>query len=325
MVGRWMGFFLAALICAVALPGCEQAVATGWPQTLIDRGYVSVPLRLSPGPWALILEANIDGKEDALLLLDIGDPYLEVDTEVGQQLPDNPNQDSISIQGAGGAKQVERSVLVPALKAGNFTARNIEALVLPQSQSSTQGYHQGVAGLSLLLPYGAIIDVGSKQIYLNPDGAPTDQKTAAQFARTMAQAGFASIPMTATPDGPFTISVEIEGSDPLPFLIDTGGPYTFLSEALTEKLGLAIDRNLPIIGGGAGNQAIAFYRTLLANKSFRVGPLNWLPVELKVFDMKTTGLDQVLGVKIYGSIGVDWMMAHNAVIDLGNQRVFGKY
>ncbi|MEM8604863.1 MAG: aspartyl protease family protein [Cyanobacteria bacterium P01_H01_bin.121] len=325
LLRRFSSFFLVALICAILLPSCDRASATDWQQSLLDRGYVSVPLKLSPGPWALILEANLAGKEDALLLLDIGDPYVEVDAELGNQLPTASDQTSISVQGAGGAQQSERTVTLPSLKAGSFTANNIQALVLPDSQTGTAGYHQGVAGLSLLMPHNAIIDVGGKRIYLQPEGDAPEQQTLAQFGRTMAQAGFAGIELTPTPDGPFTIPVEIDGNAALPFLIDTGGPYTFLSEELAQALQLAIDRNLPIIGGGAGNQAIAFYRTLLANKTFRVGPLNWLPVELKVFDMKTTGLDQVLGTRIHGSVGVDWMMAHNAVIDLAGKRLFGKY
>lgn len=73
-----------------------------------------------------------------------------------------------------------------------------------------------------------------------------------------------------------------------------------------------------IVGGGAGGGKITFLKTHI--KHLITGFINWAPSSVGVMDVKNIKVK----TSISGIIGLDWMQAHQVIIDMSNNLLFVK-
>ncbi|HEY1380120.1 MAG TPA: retropepsin-like aspartic protease [Gemmataceae bacterium] len=160
---------VAALLCATL--GCSRAPTAG-PASQEPSAVAGVEIALTKGAdHMLVIEATIGG-EPLLLLLDCGAATVAIDPVAAQRLNLTPGPADKRVVGLGAGGVVARSVRLPALALGTFTAEWVAAVVLdlgPVNASRARSRERpvdGVLGADFLEAHGAMIDYPNRRLVL---------------------------------------------------------------------------------------------------------------------------------------------------------------
>jgi hypothetical protein len=167
----------------------------------------------------------------------------------------------------------------------------------------------GVLGLNFLVQHRALLDFGSRQLFLAASNASLVAK------RT---SGFTHMPVRVTSAGRIEVVGSV-GSNIYSFLIDSGSGRTVLTKVVKET------NRIPVRTGGAGYFSLGERPVRMASgelPSFKLGTqdINQRAVQFADLPNQQNGFSHAFG----GIIGEDILWRHEAILDLGGRALYLK-
>ena len=162
----------------------------------------------------------------------------------------------------------------------------------------------GVFGLSHMRKLGAVIDCGQRALYLNPYGATSD--SVAKLDKLLISRGFVRVPMRVNPARLPEVDCRINGLASK-IVVETAAFTTILEKQVALRAGVRLAAT-GFSGEGVGKLSAAISSGLA--KHFSVG-------SFQTQDQKLSAEEASFAV-----LGIDYLSAHDAVIDCGGMNVF---
>jgi predicted aspartyl protease len=293
-------------------------------EILLEQDYQKISLRAVPnGTTAttatLLLDGAVDNRSTHPFILDTGSALSTIDPKIARAQAFKLHQTKKTLLGgADKQRQLTYAVVVPNLQLADFNAadnifhtQDISFIKLDKKPII------GFIGMDFLRHHQAILDIPSKHLYLKQPKDKAAVVNGFELNHLLSKAGYQRIPLETSPSGHVTMMVRVNAEKPTRFIFDSGIPQTVIAADYAKKLQLKIKPD-GTEGNGSGGGKIKFFETSVENIS--TGTLTWRPKTVMMIDLKNAQI----GVPIAGGIGLDWMQAHQAVIDFSNNVVFVK-
>jgi|GEM_PF-2489918 len=297
---------------------CEQAMALrpSFQDILLSQGFVEVPIRLtSQGQMTPFLDVSFGDTTKHAFILDTGSVHVDIDPHFAQFYK-RRSEKGIWAGGGDSQRRLLVAVDIPKLQLGKFSAANVKAYVMDNSFIKLNGLSSaGKLGLDFLRHYQAIVDIQSLRLYLNPH-----PKRAIDFKlvrQALLNTGYQQLFLATTSSGHQVLTGQINQAKLVSFLLDTGVPNSFLSLSYAKSLQLPLSSQ-PLVAKGAGGGAMQLFKT--GKNNFSIGKTVWTPESLFAMDFKYISV----GTPICGVMGIDWMQAKQAIIDIGANMIYIK-
>lgn len=254
----------------------------------------------------ILLPVEVNGQGPFKFILDTGAGTSLLSTELGQQL-------GVKIlgskegQSAGGAISVSLAK-VNSLAVGSARLKNLEVGLVDLSHiGRTVGAQiDGDLGYNFLKHYRIRIDYRKNELRL------ADPK---QFESAGRATAITEVPMRlASPAKPLIlVDIHANGAGPFQFAIDTGTSTTAIRPDLAKQLGIESSPVGPVTTGRAPVQVTAG-----SIHSFQLGGarIDGLPVVVADF---FSALSDVLGVRLDGIVGYNFLRNYKVVLDYPNE------
>ena len=329
---RLKNILISLALGAMASCGNAQAPKLESPLAgpLEAQGYVSVALKkLASGHD--VVSARLNG-EIGDFILDTGSGFTVIDdSAVGRFSVSSTVLETDTSAGAGG--QIELTVRPIDSLALGLTESAVDRLyvtdlanVLSQLGALHGAPLYGIIGQDLLVGQGAVLDVTTDTLFLQPDAQSPCLTAAASCTDTIAaqllDQGYRALPINVLSTGHISIAAQLNGQAGS-FLVDSGARASFLNLGSLETFAPDGATDLRATGqvGGAGG-ATNSYRLPLS--SFQLVGLDVGQDQIGVIDLSavTGEIAARGGGDIDGVIGQDVLQAHGAVIDLVELRLF---
>lgn len=191
-----------------------------------------------------------------------------------------------------------------AFQLGPIRCQHIPFLITPGSISqSLLGIHfsrlDGVLGMDFLKHFAVMLNFQDNTLHFSKT-APVVTANKAQTANKIHV-----IPLTFLRDGRPTVSVTLPGSEPLPFLLDTGSHRNIIPERLADKLGMKREGTVRLLSFGHEIKAHATTLTgVRLGEDLSLKPLVAYIVSEKHASLlnQTSGIMGIQPLKDYGVI-----------------------
>jgi hypothetical protein len=184
----------------------------------------------------------------------------------------------------------------------------------------------GILGLDFFFRNFCIIDCAGSQIYFR--GAKPTPEQEKGIEESLRRSGYTPVPFRGR------ARMIVQG-EPIDWIVDTGGRYTFLEESERSRLklkreqrsstGSYLPQNLEgqMIGLqriGLGDHRLAVTRL----PKLSLGPRTWKDVFVGLVDMKMSDLhdSEPLGPNVHGFLGADLLLIHGALIDFSCRTIW---
>jgi predicted aspartyl protease len=256
------------------------------------------------------LEALIEGKRSTQLALDTGSQRMLLNRDTSKKLKLEPLASTLREGWGGVAPEAVSTVFLSSLSLGGLEVRN----VLAQINARDSEFWQKKAGYIGLSPFRAFVSLYDRRrgfLEVRPAGTSPRVLLDAPDAPSVPILWSSGLPL---------VPVTVNGRPGLPFLLDTGAPYTLLDKALAARLGIRANSgkysNRTGLGvSGAFSYAVAEQVTVefAGMKS---------PTALQLAGIRTpapiaflTDVPQRFAVPCYGILGRDFLNRFRMVFD----------
>jgi len=283
----------------------------------LNYGYQEIPLRLSKNKNFLIIDVSL-GKNQALetFILDTGASLTSIDQKIEARYKFKKQGKEFITGGAGGNRFLTHKVIIPSMNLGNFSANNQMASIQHYSHIKiAEKPIAGMIGLDFLRQYQAILDVTHKRLFLKLRNVKLVNKKI--LCNNLLKMRYEPIQLERSPSGHETLLVKINNSNPVRFMLDTGAsPSMMLDYKYARNIAVNIKGN-PTISKGGSNGIMKIFTAKI--HKFSIGSIISSDQSIVI----TTGLEFAqIGTPIFGVIGLDWMLSHQAVLDASNNLLF---
>jgi hypothetical protein len=193
----------------------------------------------------------------------------------------------------------------------NFMSQNEEFYLSEKNYSYIKIGKQtvvGLLGLDYLMRHQAIIDIVGRRLYVKPIDMFYDERL--NFS-------LPTIPLIYTPSGHVTVKASINNAKVQHFLLDTGVPVLMIAADYAKTLNLKYSAPA-IMGKGSGGADMLIFPTHI--NQLTIGKLNYIPKQVLIANLQNAQV----GMPIAGVIGLDWMQANHAIIDLQRDVIYIK-
>jgi len=277
---------------------------------LVQQGYTAVPLQRTSNTDALYAEITLQAGKTYQFLVDTGATLTTIDQKIVKELRLKIEKNSLILGGGDNRRNRAYAVAIPLLSLNNFSSKDEIAYQRDYSFIKVdKNPISGFIGLTFLRKYHAIFDIVAQRLYLIY-GSPTSS-----LADILTKAGYKQISLQRAPSGHLLLSVQINQAAPVPFMLDSGVPKTMISLTYANELGLKLTTHA-IIGRGGGGGEMKIFKTKINKLS--IDSLAWMPPDVAILDFKYINL----GTPVYGILGLDWMQAHQTILDTSNDKLY---
>ncbi len=199
---------------------------------LAQQGYTAMPITIKNG--FLYVRASVN-KHSAMAILDTGSSGINVAKSMIKELNltafDTKKNGSVDMHGK---KSFNKAVKLSRVSVGNVQlgclTANIFQHVLPSSTPVL------VVGRDFLRQHHAIIDLYNKKLYLGRKKLSQHELSA--IKKALLNKEFLAVPLMSLGSGSVVIPLQINHSQPVNFLFDTGTGITLLSQEYAKMLHL---------------------------------------------------------------------------------------
>jgi predicted aspartyl protease len=282
---------------------------------ITDRTAIRIPLDRS-NEHKLLLRATAAGGP-AWVELDTGAPITCADETKAalfnfQPFPPGSQPPTLILNG-----KPHKMTVIPQLEFGGVTVKNFPVALIDLSNMNQSllrnrdRTNDAILGLDALRTLHAVIDCGTRKLFLNPNPA-------ASAAATFTADGWRAVPMRLIGQHP-VVPVVVNG-EPALFLVDTGAPFSAIDAAWCRRQGI------PLRGQNFTMKAI-HYETTAAQVAhihdLKVGPLDLGQTIVGVFDLGTlVGNGGIASTPVTGLIGSQTLERLQAIIDCGAMQLY---
>jgi hypothetical protein len=322
-------FSLSLLICGFFLIISNQTIAASsisnknLHDVLLKQGYIEVPLKKGTNGY-LFVEATFGSNIHYPLLLDTGCGHTNLDPKMMEKF----NFQKTGRVRAGGNgdsySKMEYEIIIPTLQLGNFITHDETVYVASHSPPAEMQINKkseaGLLGIDFLRKHSAIIDIANQYLYLKPTNK--NQLLSNQsiyYQKILLDAGYKSIKLEHSSDNLLLLTASINNAQSEKYLLDSGS-IMLLSLDYAKKQHLPLAERQIVMGKGADNGAMKMFR--ISIDQLKVDSSTWNPS----FAL-ATGFQYIqkgVGIALAGVIGIDWMNATHAIIDIGSDKIFIK-
>lgn len=162
----------------------------------------------------------------------------------------------------------------------------------------------GVFGLSHMRKLGAVIDCGRRVLYLNPRGST--RQSEADLNKFLTARGYVRVPMRVNPARHPEVQCRVNGLESK-ITVETAAFTTILEKKIAAKAGIRL-ADTGFSGEGVGKRTAAI--SVGIAKQFSLGTF-------QTQNQKLSAQEATFGV-----LGIDYLSAHDAVIDCGGMNLF---
>lgn len=280
--------------------------------SLLSQGYKAIPLRQAAGENILLADISFGSEQYHTFIVDTGAAFTSIDPSIVQEEGFELQNKHINASGADSHHHQSQEVIIPKLVLGNLVSRNNIAFTENSSFIRIDdGPIAGKIGLDFLRDHAAILDVANQRLYLK--SASTVQTNNSTFKEL--KTNYKQMQLERAPSGHQVIQVNINGTGPTRFMLDSGMPHSMVSLDYAKNIGLKINNRSIVYGQGSGGGKLKIYRTNI--NEFSVNSLS--------YDMHNVGVMDFhfiqVGVPLSGCAGLDWLQESHAIMDLRNDVV----
>jgi predicted aspartyl protease len=257
----------------------------------------------------LALRVSINGKAAALVIATAAPMTVLDRNSIGRfglreqktEIPLNSTLGKTSEQvGLSKVKGLELANIVLA----DFEAGVIDESVLNRTLPRSPFHLAGVFGYSQMRKLGAVLDCGQRNLYVNPRGV--SRAASATLEKFLVGRGFVSVPMRLNRYGHPEVDCHVNGRASKA-TIETAAFTTIIDQRLAAKAGISLTRT-NAYGEGVGE---------------RKAPLSsGVAREFSIGTFQTNGEKLSAATVWYNVLGVDYLVANDAIIDSGSMNLF---
>jgi hypothetical protein len=269
-------------------------------------------LRTDPLP---LVTVRVNGGKEVTFFIDTGGSEVTLDTDFARELG-VPQFGAVQGTFAGGQHAEVRQGRIESLTLGDWTVKNLPAVMMPLRQlSEGLGAKQidGVIGTTLFYHFLATLDYPNGELVLR-------RKNAANLAQFVAaSSNSVSVPFWIASDHFMVAWGRVEALPPVLLFVDTGlaGAGVNLAESVIKRAGIKLEEDKASSGaGGGGNLKIVPY--VVHSLSF--GP---------VHEENVPGLydgpfpwENLFGFHLAGMVGHDFFKRRAVTFDFENMKIF---
>lgn len=279
---------------------------------LLKEGYVSIPLHVGPEDYFFI-EGSFGNEIRYPLVVDTGSDHINLDPRIMKVFNFKKTDKTAVAGGAGGFGSRMYEVMIPVFRLGNFISYNQRAFIAKHPYSSLNKQPRfGMLSITFLRKYSAVIDVKNHYLYLKSFGGHLTAET----QKLLLNAGYQSIQLMHSPNNFLIINAKVNDVISGIFFLDSGDNPSLLSLKFVKRNRLPLG-NIIMDSGSAG-ESIKLYKTSIQKIS--VNTIDWFPKYILATDFKY--IENGVGMPLAGVLGMDWMKAHDAVIDIGSDKIY---
>lgn len=290
--------------------------------SLLHQGYVAIPLKEGTSGY-LFVEISFGNNDHYPLMLDTGSCYNKLDPTIIIKFHFKKTGKAKKGSGGGGYSGLEYEVTVPEFQLDNYAIHNETAYVANHSFSFenvklNKKYNAGFLGIDFLRKHSAIIDIKNQYLYIKTAQKNTELlKMSVNYQEILMNSGYKLVRLDQSPRCHLIIlNAAINNFKPGQFLLDSGS-ILLLSLDYVKRQSLPLTGPIAISKGvDGGNMKI--FKTSIDNIS--VGPVSWNPDFVIATNFKY--ITRGVGTPLVGVIGIDWMKAHRAIIDVANNKIY---
>lgn len=285
---------------------------------LLNHGYKEILLRLSKDNF-LMLDISIGDEQSVQpFILDTGATQNSIDQKLEEKYKFKGKGKSFVTGGASGNSFRTYQVIIPKMHLGSFNTDNQLASIQHFSHIRVdQRPIAGMMGLDFLRQYHAILDISHQRLFLKlqSDKSIISQET---LKNKFAKMGYASIQLKRSPSGHQTVLVKINNANPVRFMLDTGIAPFMIASYYEKNIAIKNKKNYTTGKGSSGGVMKMFDAAV---EGVTIGSITGGPQKVIV----TTGVeDAKIGTPIFGFVGLNWMLSHQAILDVTNDLLFVK-
>jgi predicted aspartyl protease len=303
-----------------AVASCDGAVAlNSLGQFLAGRGYGGAQL-VHPGNFFRV-PINSNGKAGDLLI-DTGSPTSLIFRGSLRKLGLTATETDESVHGAfGKGREHVGLTTIHSFTMGNCTLLNLPVTVASDNEGRGifrhYGSSDGIFGLREMVKYGAILDLGSRLLFVRPNGP--SKEIAGAVKSILAAQGYTAVDL-AIAKAHLRVSGAINGL-PSHFLVDTGAFLTTIDREAAAKAQIGGVRTQFVaegIGRSGGTVSIAKFPSL------RIGTYEIKNASAAVIKLDTEMLARGTDAETAGLLGAEYLGRNSAVFDFNSGALYLK-
>ena len=254
----------------------------------------SMPLTRDARGSQFLADVNINGVK-GFLQLDTGAEYTYIEYDSMDKYGLTARKKKETGRGISGAAKtywttIDSFKIGPQIKLGNPTFRVVEAKQLAGDKID------GMIGLDILVPTGALIDFATDRLYYLNDKL--------DVAKRAQKEGYVAIPLKKGKDGHFLIKCKVAGKE-VSMILDTGAQQTVFDEKFIKKAGLeTYATDVDVKGAGSRKSSARIVSIpLLEMDQFGLTRFPSLVMDLGSFNKKNENIQGILGTEVLFSSG----------------------
>ena len=199
---------------------------------LQQRGYKAIPITIQNN--FLYIKASLNN-HPAMAIIDTGSSGINVTEGTAKKLKlatfNTTKKEGVDMHGK---KSFKKSVILPHISIGNIQLSDVTANIFQHVSPSS--IPTLVVGRNFLQRHHAVIDVYNKKLYLG--NKELSQHEMNKIQRILLNQHLLAVPLMFLGSGSIVMSLQINHSQPVNFLFDTGTGITLLSEEYAKTLNL---------------------------------------------------------------------------------------
>lgn len=288
---------------------------------LTSLGYIALPLKKISRDSRYSGDFLVNG-QSVELLIDSGANSTDLDTALAPKLNLRIDKSARVVSRGALGRPVTSSVGLGVLSAGPVSALPFPFMLAnePLGTTATSRY-DGQMGLDALQALGALVDLGTGQMWVPGKNAKTAGYQAIRPLGEMSGLGFNTLYLRPAKSLPHLVLESQWNGKLVTWIVDTGAEVSVLSAESARQLGLATQASGARIIDASGDNAVARSATFtnvvfdrLMVTEFQVAVIS-LPVVRKNFSDRN-------GRVVDGIIGMDFLENTGALFDAGSRLLY---
>lgn len=290
-------------------------------EKLASLGFISLPLKMLSRDSRYAGKFLVNGKP-VELLIDSGANSTDLDTDLAPKLKLHIDQNSKVVSRGALGRPVTSRVGLGILSAGPVSALPFPFILADESLGATAtSRYDGQVGLDALEALGALIDLGTGQMWVPSKGARNAGREGIKPLGEVSGLGFNTLRLRPAKSLPHLVLESQWNGRLVTWIVDTGAEVSVLSAESARQLGLQTHPSSARIIDASGDNAAArsaFFENMVFDRlkvtEFQVAVIP-LPVVRKNFSDRN-------GRIVDGIIGMDFLKNTGALFDAGSQLLY---
>lgn len=285
------------------------------PYEVVGDGQFTRAKLLKTDPLPLV-SVRVNGGDEVTFFIDTGGSEVALDTEFAKELG-VPIFGTVQGTFSGGQTSDVRQGRIESLTIGDWTVKNLPAVMLPLRQLS-EGLDakqiDGIIGTTLFYHFLATLDLPKGELVLR-------RKNAANLAEFIAASGKSvAVPIWIASDHFMVGRGRVETLPPTLLFVDTGlaGAGVKLAESVIKEAGIKLEEDKASVGAGAGKGTLKIVPYVVHRLSFGDlqednvpglydGPFPW---------------ENLFGFHLAGMVGHDFFKPYALTFDFENMKIY---